>query len=182
MSNYIIHSSGEWKNHKWVRREGDPGNYRYYYTPDRKGNGRGFDRDNEKSEHYHKQRAIVNEMRERQNSTPSTEAVGGERRETKEQKRYKKGEEIRKEMSRRSMLEKSGIVTTAPVGGFRNTKANREARKREKQRRFKGQLITNEMRKRAESTPSTRHFGGKRRPKKYTFEEFLEYAKSLKAR
>lgn len=31
MSDYIMHSSGEWKNHKWIRREGGPGNYKYYY-------------------------------------------------------------------------------------------------------------------------------------------------------
>lgn len=31
MSDYIMHSSGTWKNHKWIRREGSPGNYKYYY-------------------------------------------------------------------------------------------------------------------------------------------------------
>ena len=31
MSNWLMHSSGPWKHHKWIRREGAPGNYRYYY-------------------------------------------------------------------------------------------------------------------------------------------------------
>lgn len=38
MSDYIIHSSGEWKNHKWIRREGSPGNYKYYYKTTSAGN------------------------------------------------------------------------------------------------------------------------------------------------
>lgn len=38
MSNYIIHSSGEWKHHKWIRREGGPGNYKYYYKTASSGN------------------------------------------------------------------------------------------------------------------------------------------------
>lgn len=38
MSDYIMHSSGEWKNHKWIRREGSPGNYKYYYKTTSAGN------------------------------------------------------------------------------------------------------------------------------------------------
>lgn len=49
MSNWLVHSSGPWKNHKYKSRTGTPGNYKYIYV--HKGVSKGVEEVNEKKKH-----------------------------------------------------------------------------------------------------------------------------------
>lgn len=80
MSDYIMHSSGEWKNHKWIRREGSPGNYKYYYKTTSSGGSLPGSKVGEhfkaaEAERQNKGDSIRDEMGNRRFSNPDTSKV-----------------------------------------------------------------------------------------------------------
>lgn len=80
MSDYIMHSSGTWKNHKWIRREGSPGNYKYYYKTtsagrDLPGSKVGEHFKAAEAERQNKGDSIRDEMGNRRFSNPDTSKV-----------------------------------------------------------------------------------------------------------
>lgn len=117
MSDYIMHSSGTWKNHKWIRREGSPGNYKYYYKTTSAGREiAGPVVRQHMNEISAEQRRRGEEIRNDQvnrmidgmsGRNRNINFIGG-RRKTKEQIRYEKGQAIREDMATRAGVRGEG--------------------------------------------------------------------------
>ena len=119
MSDYIMHSSGTWKNHKWIRREGSPGDYKYYYKSDLSSRGK----------------------------DPSPSIVE-ERFKAAEAERQRRGAEIRNDQVNRKIDGMAGRTSVSPIGGRRrqNSKVSGSSQGRsDEERRAKGASIRNEM-------------------------------------
>lgn len=169
MSDYIMHSSGPWKNHKWVRREGTPGNYRYYYN-----NLSSLGKDPRPSiveerfkaaeaERQRKGAEIRNDQVNRkidgmagrfktEKFSPNNGEVSGSAGKTNRIKKAttSKGDSIRNDMVNRMINAMSGKTVTQLVN------ANRAKAKAKKE------SINKDMNRRANAPVSTQAVGGKR--------------------
>lgn len=173
MSDYIMHSSGEWKNHKWIRREGSPGNYKYYYKTTSSGReiaGPVVRQHMEemKAERERRGEEIRNDQVNRKidgmAGRVSVTPVGGRRRHDSkvsgssrgrsDEERRAKGASIRNEMVNRMIDGMAGKTVTQLVN------VNRAKAK------AKGDYIRNDMRSRVAEAKHTTVVGGERRKTK----------------
>jgi hypothetical protein len=177
MSNYIVHSSGEWKNHKWIRREGGPGNYKYYYKNTSSKNPSSSPR----GEKSHGSGVADTEHDKafdlsRSNTYPITGAgkyyeaekfdKDRKKKVNAETKRRAMGEAYRNEMVNRMIDAMSGKTVTAMVN------ANRAKAKAKKE------YINNDMRSREAQAKHTNAVGGERRKTKQ--QQWYEKNKAIK--
>ncbi len=138
MSDYIMHSSGTWKNHKWIRREGSPGNYKYYYKTTSAGREiAGPTVRQHMNEISAEQRRRGEEIRNDQVNRKidgmagrtSVSPIGGRRRQNSkvsgssqgrsDEERRAKGESIRNDQVNRMIDGMAGRTSVSPVGGRR---------------------------------------------------------------
>lgn len=185
MSDYIMHSSGTWKNHKWIRREGSPGNYKYYYKTTSAGREiAGPTVRQHMNEISAEQRRRGEEIRNDQVNRKidgmagrtSVSPIGGRRRQNaavsgsskggSDKERREKGSSIRNEMVNRMINGMAGKTVTQLVN------ANRAKAK------AKGDYIRNDMRSRVAEAKHTTAVGGERRKTKQ--QEWYEKSKAIK--
>lgn len=170
MSDYIMHSSGSWKNHKWIRREGSPGNYKYYYKSDLSSRGKDPSpsrvEERFKAAEAERQRRgaeIRNDQVNRkidgmagrfktEKFSPNNDEVSGSAKKANRinKSTTSKGDSIRNDMVNRMIDAMSGKTVTQLVN------ANRAKAKAKKE------SINKDMNRRANAPVSTQAVGGKR--------------------